>query len=56
MVLEKPLAPITFFLVLEKKLYRTNYLLENQNCGVQLIFKLKIKMGFIKEVIYSVLG
>ena len=42
MVLDKPPAPITFFLVSTKKLHRINYLLEDQNYGVQLILKLKI--------------
>ena len=35
MVLDKPPAPITFFLVLAKKLHKTDYL-SNQNYGVQL--------------------
>ena len=42
MVLDKPPAPIIVFLVFAKKLHRTNDLLEDQNYGVQLIFKLKI--------------
>ena len=42
MVPNKPPAAIIFFLVLAKKLYRTNYLLEDQNYVVQLIFNLKI--------------
>ena len=45
MVLDKPPAPITFFFVLVKKLLRTNYLLEDQNFGVQLIFKLEVNNG-----------
>ena len=54
MVLDKPPAPITFFLVLAKKLHKTNYRLEDQNCGVQLIFKLKINNGIhLRSNIFS---
>ena len=45
MVLDKPPAPITFFLVLAKKSHKANYLLEDQNYGVQVIFKSKINNG-----------
>ena len=45
MALDKPLAPSTFFLVLAKKLQKNNYLLQDQNYEIQLIFKLKINNG-----------
>ena len=55
MVLEKTPAPIIFFLVSAKNLHKTNYILEDQNYGIQLIFILNRNMGFVCETIYSVL-
>ena len=46
MVLDKPPASITSFLVLTKKeLHRIKDILEDQNYGVQLIFTLKVNKG-----------